>query len=776
MTDRAIPAAIFHAEPAVKHSFLRQWLKDPTMSDFDIRAILDWDYYTTRLGGTIQKIVTIPAALQGVPNPVPRVPHPEWLIKKAREKLDPFKQRSIKGFFSAAPRVSEGGAGGGGGGGGSGGGARGVVDMEDIGSSHAAAAAALPRVARTSQVARVPVGEDDSGAGDGSGGGDAGGGGGGDGGAATAAPETPAFRSPEWLAQRKAQWRTSRAKKRARAAGNAGGGSGGGGGGAGGGSSGGGAFSSVLGYMRGVSEVANRAHWQIIELRPTTMPGTFTVFAMTSPTAMLRQNLVVPRTFYINYRGEIGVAAAAIGVPDARSLPRGHKMLNLVRVTMPEPRFLRKHKDLVRDVADPNVEGVYETGTPLLMRAKLALGCVARLSPASRAARTGRAGGDFDLAEFEYLDAGAFPYLEPASAVLRRLYVYSSAAVGGRGVVGFFVLEQTPAEAEARMAAARARSEANGAEAVQRLLATEGFSATAKVWIVNPVASGDRPPFRRYFEELSSDNPGDSVAFTRISVVRSMGEAWRGLSAAVDEYRGVHKGPTVVVTQCHVPGAVLQRTVAPLAEFPIVVRPYAHGDLAYPVLANWQGFAARLLVERYVSSHVWWGERLAKARYCQVPVGNLGSDSYVAMADVFFARALDYNKHVLWSSGNNDSSLNPDVAADLCAVDDVIVTCDSAMGAGCARAPVRMPGMSRLVLIITTRIFAQVRREGRPRVHDRASPGHVPPRVRGVVRGTPRHIRHIPLFLRGRQRRQRDAGRAPGTRARAWRYAFQYVV
>lgn len=45
---------------------------------------MDWDYYRERLGSAIQKIITIPAAMQRVPNPVPRVKHPDWLHKKVR--------------------------------------------------------------------------------------------------------------------------------------------------------------------------------------------------------------------------------------------------------------------------------------------------------------------------------------------------------------------------------------------------------------------------------------------------------------------------------------------------------------------------------------------------------------------------------------------------------------------------------------------------------------------------------------------------------------------
>jgi DNA polymerase epsilon subunit 1 len=51
--------------------YLTKWTGDPSMTDFDIRSILDWDYYKERLASTIQKIVTIPAALQHCMNPVP---------------------------------------------------------------------------------------------------------------------------------------------------------------------------------------------------------------------------------------------------------------------------------------------------------------------------------------------------------------------------------------------------------------------------------------------------------------------------------------------------------------------------------------------------------------------------------------------------------------------------------------------------------------------------------------------------------------------------------
>lgn len=85
----------------MKRHFLRKWLKDPSIAaDVDLRSILDWNYYIERLGSAIQKIITIPAALQQVANPVPRISHPDWLLKRLAEKTDTCRQRKLTDMFS----------------------------------------------------------------------------------------------------------------------------------------------------------------------------------------------------------------------------------------------------------------------------------------------------------------------------------------------------------------------------------------------------------------------------------------------------------------------------------------------------------------------------------------------------------------------------------------------------------------------------------------------------------------------------------------------------
>uniref|UniRef100_A0A1I8F8Q7 DNA polymerase epsilon catalytic subunit n=1 Tax=Macrostomum lignano TaxID=282301 RepID=A0A1I8F8Q7_9PLAT len=81
------------AEPSVKRHFLRRWLKSP--------AYRIWTFVHSRLGllyRTVEQrraeIITIPAALQHVANPVcPACRIPDWLRKKLLEKTDVFKQR-----------------------------------------------------------------------------------------------------------------------------------------------------------------------------------------------------------------------------------------------------------------------------------------------------------------------------------------------------------------------------------------------------------------------------------------------------------------------------------------------------------------------------------------------------------------------------------------------------------------------------------------------------------------------------------------------------------
>ncbi|KZT02860.1 DUF1744-domain-containing protein [Laetiporus sulphureus 93-53] len=108
VTERAVPVAIFSAEESVKRTYLRKWLKDNSLTTFDLRSILDWEYYIERLGSVIQKLITIPAAMQKVANPVPRIKHPDWLHRRVVALDDKFRQRKVTDFFNGEASGSQG--------------------------------------------------------------------------------------------------------------------------------------------------------------------------------------------------------------------------------------------------------------------------------------------------------------------------------------------------------------------------------------------------------------------------------------------------------------------------------------------------------------------------------------------------------------------------------------------------------------------------------------------------------------------------------------------
>ncbi|MCP9260431.1 DNA polymerase [Dirofilaria immitis] len=101
VAQRAIPLAIFQATPNISAHYLRKWTKDTTITkdNINIRNIIDWEYYIERFGATVQKIISIPAALQNVPNPVPRVPFPDWLENKRQQRKNDHKQPKINEIF-----------------------------------------------------------------------------------------------------------------------------------------------------------------------------------------------------------------------------------------------------------------------------------------------------------------------------------------------------------------------------------------------------------------------------------------------------------------------------------------------------------------------------------------------------------------------------------------------------------------------------------------------------------------------------------------------------
>ncbi|CAE6420593.1 unnamed protein product [Rhizoctonia solani] len=316
VTDRAVPVAIFSAEESVKRTFLRKWLRDNSLVDFDIRSILDWGYYIERLGSVIQKLITIPAAMQKVANPVPRIRHPDWLHKRVAALEDKFQQHKMTDFFKTAPRApvdtQDGNA---------------DVDMEDFGKQKSADN-------RVKAVVKKPVKP------------------------AVAAPPKAPLPDPSknysaWIRAMRPRWEERRRERL-----------------------GVDMDASVASIFKG-ARMTSTYVWEIVQIRPRRDPGKFTLW-LSLEDKLVSVPLRIPREFYLNLKSpDISLFDDSYRTENVvRTLPRNHPCHHLFRVSVSEDEYLRMESHFAHLTNNPNVDGVYEMQIPHTMRAVLKLGTI----------------------------------------------------------------------------------------------------------------------------------------------------------------------------------------------------------------------------------------------------------------------------------------------------------------------------------------------------------------------------------------------------------------
>ena len=376
VTERAIPVAIFTAEPAMKRHFLRKWLKDNSLTDFDLRTILDWEYYTERLGSVIQKLITIPAALQKVPNPVPRIRHPDWLFKRVAAKEDKFQQHKLTDIFAkmrteAASLAS--------------------ADIEDVSGPNASSSKRVAVVKkRKAEVVEV-------------------------------APAPEADYSGYIRVMRK-QWRKTRLERlRARKSGQRQDGS----------------VSSM--FKNRTVNMASR-QWDVIQISAAGRPGEFKLWLAidgTFQSVRLRiprefylnlKTLPVTDTFSSRYEAK----------SVARTLPRGQASRHLFRLSVDEALFAEGESHFSSLINNPNVDGAYELQVPLVVRALLNLGTACALRSSALGGLSRGLDKGFDLAELERPGPSVIrhKYLDEGRGI--RYHFLYHATVNSRHLIALF--------------------------------------------------------------------------------------------------------------------------------------------------------------------------------------------------------------------------------------------------------------------------------------------------------------------------------------------------
>ncbi|KAK3107356.1 hypothetical protein FSP39_012618, partial [Pinctada imbricata] len=618
VTERAIPLAIFQAEPSIKKHYLCKWLKISSAQDIDIRDILDWEYYIERLGGCVQKIVTIPAALQQVPNPVPRVPHPTWLHKKLMERNDVFKQKKISEIFAPAQRkkTTEADAS-----------SEDITqdsqqaprDIEDMGvfkkpTTGMAVSHKRKRVSgdigdsqRNSQIDGSQTWREILG------------------------PPPPMGKTKEerqkWLEYHKKKWdlqaKDRQDRKRRRIdygdvpMGTAIGSS-----------------KGLGGFLRRTARSIMDMPWQIVQLMETGHPGQFKLWALIG-NDLHAMKLNVPRIFYVNQRtpkdGE-----GAMWKRVVKTLPRSHPVMNLYEYSVPEDVYVEHINEISADLSSPDIEGVYETQVPLVFRALVRLGCVTTVNRDFAKYMQGRETDTFDMEHLNFRTLAQYSYLEPGS--MKHIYLYHHIC-GSKIMFGLFF----------------------------------PMSKKATVFVVDTVRSDQMPSLVALFNaERNAKMAKGTVDETMLppgghmfeyKLEKDVRQVYRTIQRMLSAYKDEKRGPTFIAVQSPQDFQHLTASMPGLGDFPLVPIHVTDSENLYNVL-DWQRVGCRRMLQHYLNVDIIIQSTMDLCRYLHIPVGNMPKDHTMFGCDLFFARHLYKHNHVLWCSSMERPDLGGKEADD----------------------------------------------------------------------------------------------------------------
>ncbi|KAM0262465.1 hypothetical protein ACHAQJ_001719 [Trichoderma viride] len=591
VTERAVPVAIFSAEESVKRTYLKKWLKEEPV-DTDPRALLDWNYYTERLGSVIQKLITIPAALQKVRNPVPRVPHPDWLQRRINIKDDKMKQKKLTDLFSKEPladitNINSSRA----------------EDMEDFGAKllrpkqlGALIASSQPPQA-TTQKRKSPEPAEDSNP-------------------MSALPDIvpdPSDDYVEFLQYQKMKWKLQKQARIRRR--------------------------QLFGERRSnvnsniQQTFMKQAHltfmntWQLLHLKATDTPGVVTAYVlMDAKIHTLKIN--VPRQVFLNLKKEElpDVEIAGCEVEQVNyTLPNGHQSKHLFKLTVPEDVYFNEAEKFSLLFNHPSVEGVYEKQVPLNIRAVLRLGNLCTIDEEQEAVLGKGLEQGFDLMGLKR-PTKPRTYLE--SSPLAYIYI-SHITAGDRQIFGLF---STTSDQAYVVILQKGRDSGSDLPNITRmyseLLAKRAEEAAGTNW----------QDCFKYQEKISF----------KITQVTTRRKAHLEIADVVRKLRKDESRPQMMVIQSSQRN-LLVHDVPILGEFPVLPLKYDASDSSLPPL-GWQAVVARRLVGHYLGLGSWILHLTALARYGDVPLCNLERDDPRFLIDIAYARRLQANGVVLWWS------------------------------------------------------------------------------------------------------------------------------
>ncbi|KZF24567.1 DNA polymeras-like protein epsilon [Xylona heveae TC161] len=587
VTDRAIPVAIFSAEEPIKRFFLKKWLREDP-GDMDPRDVIDWDYYLERLGSVIQKLITIPAALQKIRNPVPRVAHPDWLQRRINTKDDKFKQKKMTDMFekktladitntSLETRVP---------------------DFEDFGVKPLTKPknGVLTKMSQKRKIIEpsTPQNLDPY---------------------ASLPAKIPSISEDyeEWLQYQKKKWKIQKqARLRRRQLfgerNNA-------------------SSDAIGSFFRNQAEMLFVGTWQVLQLRETETPGLVNAFVLIDK-KIHNLKVKVSRQVYLNLKSkdlpDVDVEGCSVEKVN-HTLPNGHPSVHLFKLTMSEETYINEAKKLALLFNHPSVEGVYEKQLPLNVRAVLELGNLCTIDSSQRGVLGKGLEQGFDLSALKQAEAKQ-PYLQQSP--LGYVFLYHI-VTSMRQVFALF----STTKQEAHVVVLNKSRETNNFPNIDRIYSEQ---------LANALEEAGGAPWQNCIDYQ------EKIHF-KITQVTTKRKAQLELGDLLKKIRNDESGPLMLVVQSP-QRRVLEHEIPMLKEFPIMAIKPDPDDGTLPALEWEKFFAHKRIVPRYLSLGSWISHLIELARYGDVPLCNLEKDDPRFLIDVAYARRLQKNNIVLWWS------------------------------------------------------------------------------------------------------------------------------
>lgn len=587
VTERAVPVSIFSSER--KEYFLKKWLKDQSLKEFDPRSVIDWDYYLERLSSVIQKIITIPAALQGIKNPVPRVDNPDWLQRRIKLKEDKKQQSSLASFFLKATKEQ-------------------VVDMqmksikdiEDFGTHHSGKLS-KPRmstvISRKRKLARV-LNHNDS---------------------EEEERRNALLKGPcpsitedyaSFLQYQKAKWKVQEKNRERR--------------------------QKLFGYntepslrssigdlLRKQAENIAGVNWQILEYKidPST-PGDVKIFVIAG--GKVHSFVVhIPRKIFASFKTEVSPRKRITGCEIEKSvaiLPNGQDGSNLYKLTLPENIFQDEMLKVEGLLQDSNILGLYETQVSPVERAIIELGSVVKFDDTRVGALGKGLRNGFNLKDLVKVENATYLRSFNMDIVFLLHLVTNS--------YEFFAVFKSW-DKDASIFVLKPSNSAQELPSNLNKIYKELYeSKKEKVNMLSGIIT--------YMDEMNFE----------IDYFNDKRKIFKRIEKVINKIHESRSSKALLALQSPYPSRLLSHLDS-LYNFPIIKM--SIGELLLPAI-GWQSLILKRIFNHYFVLATWVKKLISLSKYSNIPLCNLQVENINYLIDIEYARRLSQNNIVLWVS------------------------------------------------------------------------------------------------------------------------------